>query len=448
MAGSVFDSPLFSKLFPTGEAGRLFTDTAEVRAMLLVEGTLAKVQGEIGDIPAESAAFIHRSSMELQVDPGGLADATGQNGVSVPGLVAAFRKLMEAPAHAQYVHWGATSQDIIDTGLMLRLRQMLGLLETDLKTTLTALATLADTHADTPMAARTWGQHATVTSFGAQAAEWGAPLVDLLEELPALRTSSLWVSLSGAAGTSGALGMKAAETRTHLAKGLGLSDPGRSWHADRGPILRIVGWMSRLATALGKMAEDLTLLTQTGIAEVALGAAGASSTMPQKQNPVTPAAISALATHVAGLHHSLQLAGQHRQQRDGAAWMTEWLTLPQLCLSTVSALSQTAALAKTLAPHADTMKGALDSQQGLIHAEAISFYLTAALPRPEAQDATKALCREAAETGQNLIDLLRRDFPDLGAGADLVAVFAPERQMGQAPALAHAFAKRVKQLTT
>ena len=165
MAGSVFDSALYAGLFPTGDVGRLFTDTAETRAMLLVEGLLAKVQGAQGIIPAESAAFITRSTMELQVDPAGLAKATGQNGVSVPALVTAFRTLMLAPEHAQYVHWGATSQDIMDTALMLRLRQALTLIETDFMALLQTLGNLAQTHADLPMAARTYGQHATPTSF-------------------------------------------------------------------------------------------------------------------------------------------------------------------------------------------------------------------------------------------------------------------------------------------
>lgn len=444
MAGSAFDSPLFSKLFPTGEAGRLFTDTAEVRAMLLVEGTLARVQGEMGVIPEESASFIHRSSLELQVDPAGLADATGQNGVCVPGLVAAFRKLMEAPEHAQFVHWGATSQDIIDTALMLRLRQLMGILETDLKTTLTALSKLAAHHANTPMAARTWGQQATVTSFGAQVAEWGAPLADLLEELPGLRSSSLLVSLSGAAGTSGALGPYAADMRARLGKGLGLADPGRSWHADRGPILRIAGWMARLTAALGKLAEDLILMAQTGIGEITLGNAGSSSTMPQKQNPVAPSAIAALARHAAGLNATLQLAGQHRQQRDGVAWMSEWLTLPQLCLATASAMAQTVKLAGTIAPNPNAMRNALSADRGLIHAEALSFALAALMPRPEAQDAVKALCREAGESGQELADLVARDFPDL----DTLQLFTADHQMGLAPTLAREFAERARDLAT
>ena len=400
------------------------------------------MQADLGVIPEESAAYIQRSSLEVQVDPGALADATGQNGVSVPGLVAAFRDEMKAPEHAQFVHWGATSQDIIDTGLMLRMRQLLGLLEQDLHSLLNALSKQASLHTSTPMAARTWGQHATVTSFGAQVADWGNPLVDLVEELPTLRDSTLWVSLSGAAGTSNALGPQAVETRAGLAKGLGLKDPGRSWHADRGPVLRLAGWMARLSAALGKFGEDLTLLTQTGIGEVALGAAGSSSTMPQKQNPVGPAVIVALARHVAGLSATLHGAGQHRQQRDGAAWFTEWLVLPQLCLSTASALKHGVALAETLAPAPDAMSQALSSELDLIHAEALSFALAKIMPRPDAQAATKALCREAVTNGVQLAQLAVRDWPDLNT-QDL---FDATAQMGQAPHQAQAFGARVDNL--
>ena len=173
MAASLFDSANYVKLFPVGDAGRLFTDTAEVRAMMLVEGTLAKLQGKAGIIPEISAQAIHRASLELQIDPAGLGDSTGQNGVCVPGLVAEFRKLMQAPEHAQYLHFGATSQDITDTALMLRLRQLLGQQERALKSMIVHLRNLAMDHADTPMVARTYGQSAMLTSFGATVASWG-----------------------------------------------------------------------------------------------------------------------------------------------------------------------------------------------------------------------------------------------------------------------------------
>ena len=442
MAASVFDSPLYARLFPSGEVGRLFTDSAEIRAMLLVEGALAKVQGTFGVIPETAAAFLHRAAMEVQIDPAGLAEATGDNGVSVPGLVAAFRSAMEAPDYAQYAHWGATSQDITDTALMLRLRQMLTLQEDMLKTTVKALGHMAADHATTPMAARTYGQHATPTSFGATVAHWGAPLLDLLAELPALRQSCLWVSLSGAAGTSAALGPQAAEIRAALAKALSLHDPQRSWHSDRAPVLRLAGWQMRLAVALGKMAEDLMILTQTGIGEVSLGASGASSTMPQKQNPVLPSAMAATARQVIGLHATLEGAALHRMDRDGAAWFTEWLVLPQLCLATTATLIHGQSLSQTLAPHPEAMLASMANGQNLIHAEALSFALARHMPRPEAQAAIKALCGKAAASGADLAALAAAAYPDL----DLAPVFEPSNQMGQAPAEARHFAQAAKAL--
>ncbi|MTJ04863.1 MAG: adenylosuccinate lyase family protein [Sediminimonas qiaohouensis] len=442
MAASVFDSALFSRLFPTGEAGRLFTDSAEIRAMLLVEGALARAQGELGLIPEPSALYIHRAAMEVQIDPAALAEATGQNGVCVPGLVAAFRAAVEAPEHAQYIHWGATSQDIIDTGLMLRLRQLLEQCEGTLRAVLQSLATLAEDHAETPMAARTWGQVATPTSFGAHAAHWGAPLLELLEEMPPLRQGALWVSLSGAAGTAGALGPQAPELRAKLAEALRLHDPARSWHSDRTPILRIAGWITRCCAALGKMGEDLTLLAQSGIAEAAPGGGGASSTMPQKQNPVTPGALTALARQAASLSPALSGAALHRQERDGAAWFTEWLTLPQLCLSGASALLLARDLTRAITPDPARMAATLGATGGLVHAEALSFRLAQTMPRPDAQAAVKALCIEAGHSGTPLADLAARDFPD----ADLTGIFDTRAQLGQAPTEARAFASTVRAL--
>lgn len=439
MAASVFGSELYNRLFPVGDAGKLFTDTAEVRAMLLVEGALAKVQGDLGLIPAESAAFIHRSAMELQVDPGGLAQATGQNGVTVPGLVTAFRKLMEAPEHAQYVHFGATSQDISETAQMLRLRQLLTLLDKGLGDILSGLATLAADHADLPMVARTYGQLATPTSFGAIAAAWGHPLLALKGELPDLRKRLLFVSLSGAAGTAQALGPQAPAIRAGLAKALNLQDPERSWHSDRSGILALCAWLTRLATALGKWGEDLILLTQTDIAEVQLGAAGSSSTMPQKQNPVLPSALVALARQAIGLNAILQGAGLHRQERDGAAWFTEWLSLPPLCLSLASMVEHGKTLASGITPNADQITANLQQSNGLIHAEALSFALATQMPRPDAQAAVKEMCKTALAENRALSDVATAAHPDL----DLRTVFAPSQQLGHAPAEARAFAAKV-----
>ena len=438
MAGSVFDSPLLAKLFPAGDMGRLFTDTAEVRAMMLVEGSLAKVQGTLGIIPEISAAAIHRASLELQIDPSGLGTATGQNGVSIPGLVAEFRKLMQAPEHAQYLHFGATSQDITDTALMLRVRQLLALQENGLKTLVRDLATLARDHATTPMVARTYGQSATLTSFGATVAVWGHMLADLMDALPALRDDVLWVSLSGAAGTGSVLGPNPDEVRQHLAAAVGLRDPKRSWHADRGPILRLAAWQTQLAAALGKIAQDVWIMTQSGMKTVTLGAKGGSSTMPQKENPVQPSAIIALANMASGLNATLTQAAQHREARDGAAWFTEWMALPQLCLTAGSALTISGTMIEGLAPNTDAMAVQIAETHDMIMAEAVTFALAKTMPRPDAAALLKEAVQQAMSQGTGLLKIVQSRFPDLD-----MTQFEPQHQLGAAPNLARGFADRV-----
>ncbi|APE42762.1 3-carboxy-cis,cis-muconate cycloisomerase [Sulfitobacter alexandrii] len=441
MAASVFDSALFGRLFDPGEAGRLFTDSAAVRAMLLVEGALAKVQGAQGIIPELSAAAIHRASLEIAVDPGALAAETGQNGVPVPALVRAFRSEMQAPEHAQYVHWGATSQDIVDTGLMLRLRQALALAESELKEIVSTLGAQAAEHADLPMPARTYGQHATPTTWGAVLAQFGSPLLDALAGLEALRASALWVSLSGASGTGSALGPDPAATRAALAEALGLGDPRRSWHTDRTPILRIADWQGQVMAALAHMGQSLIALSGSDTQEVALGSGGSSSTMPQKQNPVAPSALVALGQQFTGLRAGLQTGAAHQHQRDGAAWFTEWLVLPQLCLSLAAALSHAKAVTAGLVPRPLRMQANLDSGLGLIHAEALSFALAEFMPRPEAQKVTKALCLDALDKRTPLESLALADYPQLDPG-----VFAPGSGTGDAPREAERFAARARAL--
>jgi 3-carboxy-cis,cis-muconate cycloisomerase len=440
MAASVFSSPLYGQLFSAGEVGRLWSDSSEVRAMLLVEGALAKVQGAQGIIPEISAAFIHRSSLEVQIDPAGLAEATGNNGVSVPGLVTAFRAAMEAPEHAQYAHWGATSQDIIDTGLMLRLRQTLAVMEDCLRALLKKMAAKARQHADTPMAARTYGQHATITSWGALLAQWGQPLADTLDQLPALREAALWVSLSGASGTASALGPDAVATRKALAEALNLQDPERSWHTDRGPILRIVDWMAEVVAHLAAMGDSLIGFAGSDTGEVQLGGAGSSSTMPQKQNPVGPSVLVALNNQMAGLRTSLQLSAAHQYQRDGAAWFTEWMVLPQIALGSAAALETAIRIMETLEPDPARMAEHIGGL-GLVHAEALSFALAAHMSRPEAQKATKTLVAEAIATDTALVDIARATYPDLNLGS-----FDACDQMGHAPDDARGFARRIGDL--
>lgn len=440
MPAAPADSLIYSRLFGDDDTARLFTDSAEIRAMLLVEGALARVQGALGLIPADAAAFIDRASQEVLIDPAALAAEAERNGVPVPGLLAAFRKAAEAPEPMQYLHRGATSQDIMDTALALRLRPMLTLWESRLTVLLARLADLAETHAAMPMTARTYGQVATPTSFGAVVAGWGWPLLAAQTRLSDLRDSLLQVSLSGAAGTLSAMGQHGPAVRAALAAALGLSDPGHSWHSDRSGPGQLAALAAALAGALGKLAEDVTLLCQSGIAEVSLGGTGgASSTMPQKQNPVGPSALVALARHVIGLAALIQGAAIHRQQRDGAAWFSEWLALPQLCICTGRMLSLASDISSSLAPDAVAMATGLESGHGLLHAEALSFALAERMPRPEAQEIVKDLCRQAAASGTHLLTLAVTRFPQMDWRRTL-----DTGALGQAPSEARAFAQRVR----
>lgn len=413
MPAAPADSQIYRDLFGDSDTARLFTDTAEVRAMLLVEGALARVQGDLGLIPLEAADAIDRASQEVQIDPATLAAETGVNGVPVIALLAAFRKAMAAPEHAQYAHWGATSQDIMDTALALRLRRVAAIWDSSLLRLVATLGEMAAAHADLPMAARTYGQIATPTTFGAVVASWGRPLLRHRARLAVIADGVTIVSLGGASGTLSAMGPQGPAVRAALAHVLGLHDPGYSWHVERDGIGAFAAWMAGLCASLGKMGEDLIAMAQSGIGEISIAGTGGSSTMPQKQNPVGASVLVALARQVVPLSAAVQAVGSHRQQRDGAAWFTEWLCLPQLCISTGRALALACDLAARVTPEPEAMARSMDDGTGLIHAEAYSFALAQRLPRTEAQARVKALCNEAVATRQSLSVLIARDFQGL-----------------------------------
>lgn len=442
MTASIYDSAMFRDLMQDRETAALFTDTAELRAMLLVWGALARAQAVHGLIPAPAAEAIQRAAIEIQIDPAALAAETGANAVVVPALASTFRAEMKAPEAAQFVHFGATSQDIVDTALALRLRQVLVLVEARLTGLIGILGRMAADHAETPMLARTYGQAAVVTSFGAVAASWGWPLTEALDELPSIRDRTLRVSLSGAAGTLSAMGPEGPAVRAGLAEGLNLGDPGRSWHSDRSGLAALSAWATRLTGSLGKMGADLCLLTRTDLAEVSLGSGGGSSTMPQKSNPVGPSVLVAIASHVAGLNGVMQSSLVHREQRDGGAWIAEWMSFPQICLGLGRSLALASEVADGLAPDPARMRRAIDATGGAIFAEALTFRLAQSLPRPDAATLVKGLCARLTEECTTLEDLASREI----LGHDLTGVFDPAAQLGTAPDEARAFAEAALRL--
>lgn len=434
MPANPADSALYRDLFGDDETARLLSDSAVLRAMLLVEGQLALVQGKLGLIPMEAAAYIDRAAREVVLDPSAMAAETARNGVPIPALLAAFRKEAQAPDMMQYLHWGATSQDIMDSAQALRLRRLCDLWDARLSALIGQLGSLAATNADLPMAARTYGQHATPTSFGAVVAAWGKPLLRHRARLAQARDGVAVLSLSGAAGTLAAMGAVGPQVRAGLAEALGLRDPGGSWHSERDQIAAFAACLAGICASLAKMGADLILLTQSGIGEVVIAGAGGSSTMPQKQNPVGPSVLVALSRQATALAGVMQDAAVHGLQRDGAAWFTEWLTLPQLCLTTGRALSLALDLAQKITPDAAAMARNLGGDGGLIHAEALTFALAAQMPRPDAAAAIKALTTEVRAGAGDLLTLAQGRWP----GIDL------SHSLGTAPEEARAFAARAQ----
>ncbi len=230
--------------------------------------------------------------------------------------------------------------------------------------------------------------------------------------------------------------------RAALAKALGLGDPKSSWHSTRDGIAALAAWMTLVCGTLGKIGEDLLLMTQSGVDEVRLAASGSSSTMPQKNNPVAPSLLVAIARQSVGLNTTLQSALVHRQQRDAAAWMSEWLSLPQLILLTGRALSVAEELAKTLKPNPAAMTAAIEATQGMVFAETLSFALAKDMPRAEAQAQVKTLVAEASRTNQTLKRVVEISHPDLNVDE----VFDASLHLGTASNDAHSFAQRANAL--
>ncbi|NNU79596.1 3-carboxy-cis,cis-muconate cycloisomerase [Halovulum dunhuangense] len=441
MAVSPFDSPLWSGLYADPELGRLFGDSAEIRAMLMVEGALARVQGDLGLIPQDAAKAIQRGALEVAIDPAALSAGTARAGVPVGALVEAFRKALPDPSVGAWVHWGTTTQDIMDTALVLRLRRVLEIMDARLVTLIAHLADRAEEHRNTPMAARTRHQNATPTTLGAKIAAWGMPLIRHRARLAELRPRLLVVSLGGASGTLSAMQGQGQAVAEGLARALDLGAPEIPWHSTRDGITELAGWAALVTGSLGKMGADLLELGATDLAEVSAGAGGGSSTMPHKRNPVGAETLVQLATanaHAVGAMHSAML---HAQERDGAAWGLEWLTLPQMLCAAGRALSVGADLAATMQADVAAMRRAFDGHQGVMFAESCTFALSAHMPRTDAAALVMAACATALRDNRPLRAVLC-DMTD--APVDWAHAFDPLAQAGEAPAFADRFVRAAR----
>ena len=398
MAVTPFDSRLLAPLFADPGIAALFSDAAEVEAMIAVERALARVEGRLGVIPVDAAAEIDRKLDGATVDAASLAAGTRSAGVPLPALVKELRAIVGGEA-AGFVHWGATSQDIVDTALVARLGTALGLLEARLDRLIEILAGLAERHRATVMAARTRTQIAVPTTFGLRAAGWLVPLLRHRERLAEARPRILMIQFGGAGGTASAIGGDGLAVMEGLAAELGLTAPPMPWHTQRDGLMELAGWLASLAASLGKIGTDVALLARSEVAEVRPGSGGGSSTMPQKANPVSAEMLVALARLTAGHLGTFAQGAIHAEERDGAAWSVEWATLPAMVVAAGGGLVHAVELLETLVVDEAAMRARAG---GATLAEAASFALSAHMSREAAQ----ALVKKAAASDADLVTAL------------------------------------------
>jgi 3-carboxy-cis,cis-muconate cycloisomerase len=405
MTLSPFDSPMLAKLFADAEIGALFSDDAAISAMLLFESALASAQGDAGVIPRESATRIADVCRDFRPDPASLADGTASAGVPVPALVKALKAEIGGDA-ARHAHFGATSQDVVDTALILRLRDAVGILRRRNRKLVRQLSKLADQHRDTVMAGRTRSQQAVPTTFGLKVAGWLAPLVRIERRLDAMTHDLFCLSFGGAAGNLASLGDDGLRVETNLAEELDLGISDMPWHSQRDTLVEFAAKLTTLTGALGKMGQDLVLLAQSEIREVLPGKGGGSSTMPHKSNPVQAEMLVTLARYNATELASIAQAQIHEHERSGIGWLLEWISLPQMVMAAGTALKQATEMVPELRVDADQMRHNLELSRGAMLAEAATFALASHIGRDEADKRVKQALAQSAENNSNLFDEL------------------------------------------
>lgn len=408
MPASPSDSRVFAPLFNSSAMAEIFSDEQFVRCLLEVEGSLARVQGQLGVIPAEAAEQIASQAGTLSVDFDQLRSGTERAGFPVIELVRQLRAHVGNDT-ADYVHWGATTQDVMDTALVLQIRAAIAILEPGLKTLIQSLARLADQHRHTLMAGRTHSQQALPIPFGLKVAGWLAPLIRHCERLSQLKPRVLVLQFGGAAGTLAALGKAGIPVRNALSAELELGIPLMPWHTQRDALAELANWLSLLTGSLAKMAQDVILLAQSEIAEARESsdvARGGSSAMPQKSNPVVSEFILVAHRTNASLLSSMHQALVQEHER-GTYGQMEWLALPQMFALTGSALEKAAWLGENLVVDADRMRANVAASQGLMLAEAVSYALAPYIGFAAAKKTVSEAARRAAADGRHLLDILR-----------------------------------------
>ena len=342
MTVSALDSPILSALLGDGEAAGFFSVEADIKAMLAFESALARAQGAAGLIPMEAATEIVAVCDAFSPDVGALAMGAAQDGVVAPTLVRLLRAKVGAP-HDAHVHRGATSQDVIDTSLVLRLKPILAMFATRLASLIASLRELEASQGATKLMGRTRMQRALPIHTADKLRGWREPLERHVARLDELQPRLLVVQFGGAVGVRGDLDGKGEAIVAELARLLQLH-AGPCWHVERDALAELAGWTSLVTGSLGKIGADVALMAQNEIGEVKLAEGGGSSAMPHKSNPVRAEMLVTLARFNAALLGAQHQALVHENERSGAAWTLEWLVLPQMIVAAAAALRHATAL--------------------------------------------------------------------------------------------------------
>jgi 3-carboxy-cis,cis-muconate cycloisomerase len=417
-------------------------DATTLQHMLDFEAALALAEAATGVIPRAAVDAIAKAGNAESFDMADLAEAATRSGNLAIPLVKALTSAVAKsnPEAARYVHWGATSQDVIDTAVMLTLRAGIDVLLVDLDRAIAGFAALARKHRNTAVVARTWLQHALPMPFGLKLAEYAAALHRSKLRLARLREETLALQFGGAAGTLAALGDKGLEVSEALARELKLPLPEAPWHTHRDRIAEAASVFAIIAGTCGKIARDVSLMMQTDVGEAFEPAGegrGGSSTMPHKRNPVAAASALGAATMAPNLAATIFAAQVQDHERSAGPWHAEWPTLPALMLVTSGALAAIVDLAEGLEVDGARMRENLNATHGLIMAEAVTFALAEKIGKSDAHHLIEVASKKAVADKKHLRDVLTSDskVTDHLDAKQIAGLFEPMAYQGASQAL-------------
>ncbi|MEB0045849.1 MULTISPECIES: 3-carboxy-cis,cis-muconate cycloisomerase [unclassified Pseudomonas] len=433
------NNQLFDAYFTARDMREVFCDQGRIQAMLDFEAALARAEARVGLVPHSAIAPIEAACQAALYDFSALGEAIATAGNSAIPLVKALGKQIAANdvEAERYVHLGATSQDVMDTGLILQLRCALLLIESDLALLGERLAVQARRYVATPLAGRTWLQHATPVTLGMKIAGWLGAVTRSRQRLRELKPRLLVLQFGGASGTLAALGEQAMPIAQALAEELQLTLPEQPWHTQRDRLVEFGAVLGLIAGSLGKLGRDISLLMQTEAGEVFEPSApgkGGSSTMPHKRNPVGAAVLISTATRVPGLLSTLFSAMPQEHERSLGLWHAEWETLPEICCLVSGSLQQALLVAEGLEVDAPRMARNLNLTQGLVLAEAVSIVLAQRVGRDTAHHLLEQCCKRAVAEQRHLRAVLG-DEPQVTAelsSIELDRLLDPAHYLGQA----------------